>query len=182
MLSRGPNTDRRVEAGHVVAQAVSLPLDDPAALTSEICRNGFDYWNTLAKSGDLPDRGAIDPAEMRPLLPYVFLVDVLAGGSDFQYRLIGTNIVAHTPSDNTGRLLSTLRAQGTQRQLAALYAAVAVNRRARYQRIAYRTRLDLRSWYETVVCPLGDGSRNGPVERLIGWAEHFHQPIDPDAW
>gem|GEM_PF-422740 len=180
MLVRGLNTDRRLEVGHVVLQAVSLPLDDPAALTTEICRSGLGYWRALPGSG-MPDRGSIDPTEMRALLPYTFLVDVLEGGRDFRYRLIGTNIVAHTPSDNTGRALSELREQGTQKQLAALYAAVAATRAPRCQRIAYRTRLGLRSWYETAVCPLGDGTADGGVERLIGWAEHFHQPVEPEV-
>ena len=176
MLDRGVHTDRRLDAREVVVQAVSLPADDPAALMSETCRNGLRYWRSLGS--DLPDRRAVDPAAMRGLLPYTFLVDVLAGGSDFRYRLIGTNIVAHTPSDNTGRLLSEIAVQGTQRQLSALYASVAEGRRARFQRIAYRTRLGLRSWYETVVCPLADGEAGSAVDRLIGWAEHFHQPVD----
>ena len=180
MLVHGSNTDRRLGAEHVVLQAVSLPLDDPAALTSEVCRRGFRYWSGLIGSGDLPDRSDVDPAGMPTLLPYTFLVDALDGGGGFRYRLIGTDIVAHTVGDNAGRTLSELAAQGSQRQLAALYAAVAGGRRPRYQRIAYRTRLGLRSWYETVVCPLGDGSAGGAVCRLIGWAEHFHQAVEAE--
>ena len=70
--------------------------------------------------------------------------------------------------------------ESASQQLAALYAAVAGGRRPRYQRIAYRTRLGLRSWYETVVCPLDDGSAGGAVCRLIGWAEHFHQAVEAE--
>lgn len=112
---------------------------------------------------------------MLALLPYTFLVDVLDGGADFRYRLVGTDIVAHTPRDNTGLRLSAIDGQGTQKQLAALFASVAAGRIPRFQRIAYRTRLGLRSWYETVVCPLAEPV--GAVDQLIGWAEHFHQPV-----
>jgi len=115
---------------------------------------------------------------MRALLPYTFLVDVLDRGTDFRYRLVGTDIVAHTPRDNTGLRLSEIGSQGTQSQLAALYASVAADKAPRFQRIAYRTRVGLRSWYETVVCPMAAPGARDTVTRLIGWAEHFHQPID----
>jgi hypothetical protein len=32
-----------------------------------------------------------------------------------------------------------------------------------------------------VVCPLGDPSGAGDVAMLIGWAEHFHQPVSDEA-
>lgn len=178
MLNRGPNNDRRLDAAAVIVQAVSLPAGDPAVLMSDICRRGLAYWRDLAFEVRLPDRTAIDPADMRALLPYTFLVDVLAGGEDFRYRLIGTNIVAHTPSDNTGRRLSEIDGQGTQSQLRALYASAAAGGGPRFQRIAYRTRSGVRSWYETVVCPMLDRASGADAIMLIGWAEHFHQPID----
>ena len=178
MLNRGLNTDRRLQAGQVVHQAVSLPVAGAEALTSQVCRNGFAYWHGLRAGAALPRRDAVDPAMMRALLPYTFLVDVLAADGDFRYRLIGTDIVAHTPRDNTGLRLSEISDQGTQKQLSALYASVAAAGVPRFQRIPYRTRLGLRSWYETVVCPLCDPAAPGAVAMLIGWAEHFHQPIE----
>lgn len=181
MLNRGLNTDRRVQAGEVLVQAVSLPVGDPAVLSSQVCRGGLGHWQALAGDRRLPLREAIDPAGMRALLPYTFLVDVLDGGSDFRYRLVGTDIVAHTPRDNTGFRLSEIGGQGTQRQLAALYESVTSGRTPRFQRIAYRTRRGLRSWYETVVCPVADRTDPRTPGMLIGWAEHFHQPIDDAA-
>ncbi|GHD54600.1 hypothetical protein GCM10017083_32310 [Thalassobaculum fulvum] len=177
MLNRGPNTDRRLRADQVVVQAVSLPVTAAEALTSAICRSGLEHWRHLRGDRAMPNRNAVDPSAMRPLLPYTFLLDALERGTDFRYRLVGTDIVAHTPRDNTGRRLSEIADQGTQQQLTALYASVVAGRTPRFQRIAYRTRMGLRSWYETVVCPLGDPSGAGDVAMLIGWAEHFHQPV-----
>jgi len=177
VLNRGLNTDRRVRADQIVVQAVSLPVADPESLTSAICRNGLEHWRRLRGERPMPGRDAVDPSAMRALLPYTFLVDVLEPGGDFRYRLVGTDIVAHTPRDNTGLRLSEITDQGTQHQLAALYGSVVGGKTPRFQRIAYRTRLGLRSWYETVVCPLVDPGAPGTVAMLIGWAEHFHQPI-----
>ncbi|MBI1189010.1 MAG: PAS domain-containing protein [Alphaproteobacteria bacterium] len=170
--------DRRLEAGRVVVQAVSLPAATPELLSSELCRSGLEHWRSLAATTALPDHRNVDPAAMRALLPYTYLVDVLEGGSDFRYRLIGTNIAAHTPRDNTGSLISQIETQGSQSQLRALYASVVAGRAPRFQRIAYRTRLGMRSWYETIACPMGDGTTESAVTRLIGWAEHFQQPVD----
>ncbi len=178
LLNRGHSTDRHLQAGQVVDQAVSLPVDDPADLTSQICRNGHAYWRGLPSAGPIPTRETVDPSAMRGILPYTFMVDVVDRGADFRYRLVGTDIVAHTPRDNTGLLLSHIDGQGSQRRLIALYAAVTAGASPRFQRIAYRTRIGLRSWYETVVCPLADPASPDDIAMLIGWAEHFHQPID----
>lgn len=181
LLKHGPRTDRRLDAGDIIVQAVSMPVGNPDVLVSEVCRSGFEHWRRLAGDDPMPDRASIDPARMRSLLPYTFLVDVLEDGGDFGYRLIGTNIVAHTPRDNTGLRLSQIEDQGSQVQLRALYASTLANRAPRVQRIAYRTRQQVRSWYETVVCPMrdrpADGGGSGRISLLIGWAEHFHQPV-----
>lgn len=170
--------DRRINARDVVVQAVSLPAGDPSVLISDICRDGLAYWRRLGSAGRPPDRAAVDPADMRGLLPYTYMVDGLPGGLDFRYRLIGTNIVAHTPRDNTGRLLSELETQGTQKQLRALFASAVAGGCPRFQRIAYRASTGLRSWYETVACPMRDRIGGPEAMMLIGWAEHFHQSID----
>jgi hypothetical protein len=180
LLNRGINTDRRLQAGEVVVQAVSVVVSGLDVLTSQICRAGMAYWRDLRADQPMPSRESVDPAAIRSLLPYTFLVDILDGGADYRYRLVGTDIVAHTPRDNSGASLSEIEDQGTQKQLLALYSSVTAGQVPRFQRIAYRTRLGLRSWYETVVCPLCDPARPGTVAMLIGWAEHFHQPIAPD--
>ena len=51
----------------------------------------------------LPDRHAIDPGEIVQHLPWIFMVDVLEGGADYRYRLLGTGIVAANYRDATGR-------------------------------------------------------------------------------
>jgi len=181
LLTWRSRKDRYIDRHATVVQAGSQAAADLAALNSGLCRDGLAYWRSLirpAAGATYPDRGDIDPGRIPRLLPYTFLVDVIAGGADFRYRLVGTDIVAHTPRDNTGLLLSELVAQGSQAQLRSLYAAVVADAAPRFQRIAYRTRSDLRSWYETVVCPMSDRTAGAGIAVLIGWAEHFHQQVD----
>lgn len=64
----------------------------------------FDYW--LAKApgpGMLPGRRDIDPVDLRRLLPWVWMVDIVRAPGEpprFRYRLLGT---AHTQAMGTDR-------------------------------------------------------------------------------
>lgn len=62
----------------------------------------LDHWLQLCAAG-LPRRRDIDLMRLdASLLPHVFLLDVLDGGARFRWRLIGTEIVRHSGTDDTG--------------------------------------------------------------------------------
>lgn len=69
----------------------------------------LDYWHAKAPERGYPRRSDIRPDEILPLLPYIFMVDVLRGeaGLDFRFRLIGTAI-AGIEGELTGQLLSEM--------------------------------------------------------------------------
>ena len=60
------------------------------------------------KRGDrvMPARADFDPTDLREHIGSLFLVDVLEGGDDFQYRLIGSAIVDAVGRDVTGKKVS----------------------------------------------------------------------------
>lgn len=67
------------------------------------------YWRSKRGDRIAPSRKDIDPLEIpRLLLPHVFMFDVIGGGDDFRYRLIGTEIVDGAGRDATGALISQL--------------------------------------------------------------------------
>jgi hypothetical protein len=66
-------------------------------------RDLADYWRKQSKSGALPGHGAIDPHAMRSWLGHLLLVDVIAGGSDFVYRVYGSDVADTFGRDMTGR-------------------------------------------------------------------------------
>jgi hypothetical protein len=66
------------------------------------------YWEKKRGMRLAPCRADVDPVELRMHLPNIFMVDVLDGGVDFRYRLIGTAIVAGLGRDSTGKRLSEL--------------------------------------------------------------------------
>lgn len=69
-----------------------------------------DYWRRKSKGGALPKRDAIDPTEIIVHLPWLFMVDVLVDGADYQYRLVGTSIVNANDRDVTRRTFTELYA------------------------------------------------------------------------
>jgi hypothetical protein len=78
----------------------SAALDD---VKSPHIRQLHDYWKS--KCGDVapPPRSAIEPAEIRPLLPYLVLTELTAAPFQIFYRLVGTAVVRSHGTDFTGR-------------------------------------------------------------------------------
>jgi len=67
-------------------------------------RRLHDYWLGKRDGRALPTRADIDPVELRLLLAYVFLVDVIAGRPrDYRFRLAGTHIRDFAGMEVTGK-------------------------------------------------------------------------------
>src|SRR5689334_20514819 len=63
-----------------------------------------DYWRSL-DSGAAPERHLLDPAAIKPLLPYVLLVEFEDDPFRVRYRLTGTKVDEMTGINITGRYL-----------------------------------------------------------------------------
>ena len=69
-------------------------------------RRLYDHWLSLRPAaGGLPGRQHIDPAAIRDLLPWIWMVDVERNPLRFRYRLLGTEQVHAMERDFTGRFL-----------------------------------------------------------------------------
>jgi hypothetical protein len=71
----------------------------------------FAYWSGLKTAGALPGRRAVDPADIKRLLPTISLVDVIRGdGLDFRVRLAGTGLYGVYGGEITGRRIGEIYA------------------------------------------------------------------------
>ncbi len=61
------------------------------------------YWKSKCSDVVPPPRSAIEPGEIRPLLPYLILSDLAADPFRITYRLVGTAVVRAHGADFTGR-------------------------------------------------------------------------------
>ena len=64
------------------------------------------YWDRQRAGRIGPRRAEIDPTEIKVHLPHIVMTDVIDGGNDFRFRLIGTRIVEGLGHDNTGKRFS----------------------------------------------------------------------------
>jgi hypothetical protein len=84
----------------------------------------YDYWR--AKRGDrlMPSRKEIDPADLKPCLPSIILLDVVADARRFVYRLVGTKEVSERGYDPTGRPVSEAFFARTAEETLNLYSHI----------------------------------------------------------
>jgi hypothetical protein len=124
-----------------------------------------DYWRGKAEDGVAASSKAIDPSEMRFILGYVMLLDVLDGGADFRYRLYGSLIAERFGRDVTGR---TVRDFGDTEYIVnfflATYQAVTETGRPLLSTHYPRPGSQTASW-SRLILPLIDGA--GAVSRLL---------------
>ena len=79
-----------------------LELDE---LSSETIRMVHGHWNAVRGSRRFPARGDIDPAAIKPALPYVMISEVHRNPLRIRYRLVGTEVVHFSGEDFTGKWL-----------------------------------------------------------------------------
>src|ERR1700689_4468063 len=65
-----------------------------------------DYWNLTRGAAAMPGRKDIVPADIKAYLPTIMLADVIQGGKDFRYRVVGSQLQGYFPINPTGRLVS----------------------------------------------------------------------------
>ena len=65
-----------------------------------------DYWLDKRGSRAMPSRSNISPAQLKAALPYILLADVIEGGVDFRYRVVGTSLREFFFSEPSGKLMS----------------------------------------------------------------------------
>jgi hypothetical protein len=65
-----------------------------------------DYWLEKHGARSMPSRGDISPSHIKAHLPHILLADVIAGGQDFRYRLVGHQLSRFFYSDPTGKLMT----------------------------------------------------------------------------
>ena len=103
------------------------PYPVPAALDDARFRVLWDYWLARRRDGRLPGRGDIEPIELRNVLGYLYLIDVVRASDQlrFRHRLWGVKAVELFGEEHTGRYVDELSFPGASRIVAVLRAMVA---------------------------------------------------------
>jgi hypothetical protein len=68
-----------------------------------------EYWKARRSAEHaVPLRAAVDPTELRELLPNIVVIEVEPAPLRFRYRLVGTRVVEFNKLDFTGSYLGTI--------------------------------------------------------------------------
>jgi hypothetical protein len=120
----------------------------------------YAYWLRKCGSQGMPRRADIDPADVKPFLPMMMLVDVTPDERRFVYRLVGTREVANRGSDPTGESVQRAFFGDSIEEALNCYEYVVRNRAPFCYRGSYaapdgRTETD-----DTIYLPLSDDGAN----------------------
>jgi hypothetical protein len=156
----------------VAAEATTMgDISDPNGFLPETwhsaTRQLYEYWLSIRPPDVLPGRQHVDPAAIRALLPYVFIVDVSRQSLRFRYRLVGTAYCELMGCDLTGAYFDEVHLGFTGAIRDQYIAAVEQHRPAYRKGRAMHTRED-RRWpmVERVIVPL---AKNGiEVDMILG--------------
>lgn len=101
------------------AGEMAAPMPQAAQLRALLA-----YWQSKCRpDGGLPGRAQIDPLELRGLLPYIYLIDVLPGEM-FRIRLLGEVHVAIYGNGLLGRTIEEIFPPEHGAEFNRLYRAV----------------------------------------------------------
>ncbi len=117
----------------------------------------------------------VDPIALRPALGYINLLEPVAGGADFRYRIFGTHVAEASDLELTGRYITDMPASEHVIDFAiASYRAVML-RRAPLLSVRYPARARLVGFWERLVVPYRC-VRSGAERLLVGLV-----PVEADG-
>jgi len=143
---------------------IGFEIIEPAGRLAQLVA----YWRHLVPMG-LPGRQHIDPVTIGPaLLPHIFLADAFDGGARFRWRLIGTHIVSHAGTDDTGQELEATLSPQMRETILGHYREVVRGLRPLCHRSEFIGR-DRRIYrYERLLLPLASDGKT--VDMILGGA------------
>ncbi|HVP85556.1 MAG TPA: PAS domain-containing protein [Rhizomicrobium sp.] len=139
---------------------------NPGALENPTLAFLRDYWEKKRGDRRMPSRADIRPSELREHLAWVIMADVLNGGEDFRYRLIGTLVTEYFLTEATGK---TVRESFEKLGPAVSHAVLAVMRTTTKERApihafgeadAFATSYEA---FDAIFLPLSDDGENANV-------------------
>jgi hypothetical protein len=139
------------------------------------------YWRAKAGTRRMPSRGDIDPAELKPYLPRISLIDVVPDERRFVYRLVGTEEVALRGYDPTGRSIAE-GFFGPNRELAFKHYGYVVEHRAPF---CYRGDFEVEDGVieneDVIFLPLSGDGENVNMILLFYYDYSDHQRVEPSS-
>ncbi|WP_022729336.1 PAS domain-containing protein [Fodinicurvata sediminis] len=100
-------------------------VQDANQITAQRLRDFHAHWKNLCNGAAVAERSAFDIVEAPlDLVGHLILLDVLEGGQDFGYRLVGTKVAEEIGRDFTGETVLQYHARHESREVIDGYAEI----------------------------------------------------------
>ena len=139
--------------------------------SSDLVRFLYNWWLDRRGASDVPDRAAVDPAELKHLLPHIIIAEVEHSPFRIRYRLVGTRVVEVSGFDIQGQYLDELLSAEPDQPWIDHYRAVYLSRRPLLGATTVPTSAGSMFTYEFGIFPLRRGGNT--VEQFIAVEDYF---------
>lgn len=100
-------------------------VQDANQITAQRLRDFHAHWENLCNGAAVAERSAFDIVEApRDLVGHLILLDVLEGGQDFGYRVVGTKVAEEIGRDFTGETVLEYHARHESREVIDGYTEI----------------------------------------------------------
>ncbi|MCR9175181.1 MAG: PAS domain-containing protein [Alphaproteobacteria bacterium] len=132
-----------------------------------IIKDALSYWEGLRKGRKTPLRSDFEPNDISELLPDHLFFDVVDGGQDIRFRVIGENALLVFFEDHTGRTMTSLpHVEEDGPMMRNIRQAIKTGEPVRAP-IEYVGPLDEFEKLDEILLPLAD--ETGAVTHLLAW-------------
>ena len=144
----------------------------PAEIVSPLVQELFGYWQSKSAGRLAPCPRDIDPGDIKRLLPYISISDVLHDPFDLRFRLVGTGVVEAAGYDFTGRFFHDMPITTGVERWRAHYARVIGEKRPFYGRYRGDLSPELVRYVDHGAFPLSsDGVAVDRIIEIEDWSD-----------
>lgn len=144
---------------------------DPAKCDSRLVLALHQWWCAKGGAENLPDRSAVDPMEIKHLLPNIMIAEVEHEPFRIKYRLSGTKVTEITGLDVSGHYLDELLSAEPDQPWPQHYLTVYQSRRPLFGLTTVPIASGGMVDYEFGIFPLRKGGER--VEQFIALEDYF---------
>lgn len=131
------------------------------------------YWSERRRGSALPLSSEIDAIDLAPALGYVMLMEPIADGDDFVYRVYGTLIAQHSGTEMTGKRVRDVPIPLVAVYFLATYRAVRLARMPMFAHHSTHHDIQIAQW-DRLILPFVNAE--GAVDRLlVGNVPSYHR-------
>ena len=154
------------------AAGAMIPESPPSEIVSPLVREMFAYWQRKRAGEIAPRPRDIEPGEIKRLLPFISLSDVMREPFDLRFRLVGTGVVEACGYDFTGWRFRDLPVKTGMERWRAHYARVVNEKRPQFGRYRGDLGPDHRRYVDHGAFPLSDdGMQIIRIIEIEDWSE-----------